>query len=73
MNRNSNLLFWVMVCLVVSTLVFGTSNRITPALEWICALYVINFYAIMAFTNPFYDSILDGDSIVNDAANQTNL
>lgn len=61
MNNNSTGLFIVMAAMVFSTFYYGTTNRITPALEWACTFYIINFYAVMAFTNPFYDSIHQDD------------
>ncbi|CDW77895.1 UNKNOWN [Stylonychia lemnae] len=43
--------------MIFSTFYFGTVNRITPALEWFTALFVINFFMIISLTNPYYDSI----------------
>ncbi|CDW73115.1 UNKNOWN [Stylonychia lemnae] len=57
LKRNVNGIFYSCILMILSTFTFGTNGRITPGLEWFTALYVINFYAIMAYTNPFYDSI----------------
>lgn len=57
LKNNVNGIFFSCLAMIFSTFYFGTNGRITPALEWFTAFYVINFYAIMAYTNPFYDSI----------------
>ena len=46
--------------LAVSALLHGP----TPLFEWITVLYYLNFFAIMAFTNDFYDSIHEEGTLI---------
>ena len=53
--------------MIISCFYYGTVNRITPALEWFTALFVINFFMIMNLTNQYYDSIHMPDKIIDNA------
>jgi len=57
LQNNTMGLFLVTGALIFSTFWFGTTCRITPAFEWATGFYVVNYYAIMAYANPYYDSI----------------
>ena len=56
MKRASSTLFWILGCLGLSMLLFG-SRVPTPFLEWACVLYYVNFFAIASATNEYYDSV----------------
>ena len=43
--------------LILSTLILGDKYWLTPALEWTTVFCHMNYFSIMNFTNPFYDSI----------------
>lgn len=63
LRKNTNGLVTSLLLLGLSALLHGP----TPLFEWITVLYFVNFFAIMAFTNPFYDSVHEeGTLIKND-------
>ncbi len=43
--------------LIVSTIILGDKYWLTPALEWTTVFCHMNYFSIINFTNPFYDSI----------------
>lgn len=48
----------VTIAFIVLYVWLGSEKSIVaPILEWTTALYVINYYALLAFTNEYYDSI----------------
>ena len=57
MKWNTYGLFAITIAFLVCLIVYGTSTRITPGLEWATVFYQVNFYSVMSFTNPFYESI----------------
>ena len=57
MRSNTTGLIAITLGFVISILVFGIESKITPGLEWGTVIYLVNFYSIMSFTNPFYESI----------------
>ena len=47
----------IITLMILSLKIFGDKYWLTPALEWLTVLCHMNYFSIINFTNPFYDSI----------------
>lgn len=59
LKKNSYGIMASALAFMVSLVYYGSICRITPAFEWITAVYLLNFYTFASFANPYYDSIHD--------------
>ncbi len=55
--RLSYFMLTMITLLSLSTIFFGPKYWVTPALEWATVFLHMNYFSIINFTNPFYDSI----------------
>ena len=55
---------------MLSLIAFGVSIAVaprsvsTPLLEWFVVLYFVNFFIIVSFDNPYYDSVHEPGMLV---------
>ena len=47
----------LIIAMIASTLILGTSFWATPVLEWTTVLLHMNYFTLMNISNPFFDSI----------------
>ena len=53
----SYLMLGITMVMIMSTILMGTHYWLTPILEWVTVFLNMNYFSLLNFTNPFYDSI----------------
>lgn len=50
-------MFTTLLVFGISCLFFGRDSWLTPFSEWVVTLIYVNFFSVLVFTSPYYDSI----------------
>jgi len=57
MNRLKWIMFGSLLTLALSCALHGPNYWLTPFTEWLTTLLYVNYFAILSFTNTYYDSV----------------
>lgn len=64
MNKMKWIMLGSLLTLAISEAIMGSDYWLTPLSEWITTLLYVNYFAILSFTNNYYDSVHPFDSAV---------
>jgi len=57
MNKLKYVMMAVLITLLLSITFKGDSYWLTPLAEWVTTILYINYFAILSFTNTYYESV----------------
>lgn len=61
------IMFGSLLTLAIFEAVMGSSYWLTPLAEWITTLLYVNYFAVLSFTNNYYDSVHPFDTAITNS------
>jgi len=62
-----NIMKWIMIVVLavlgLSEAFMGSNYWLTPLAEWLTTILYVNYFALLSFTNNYFDSVHRYDSV----------